>query len=83
MVGGSRRFLTITCRILNKGIYQAIDAGITKLVTAVNVDCKFFEIRTTISDQYWKPKLYPIKSRRDHCKDIRKVLYNLKNTFEA
>jgi len=48
--------------------YQAIDLGITKIVTAVNTQGRFFEVKTPRSDQYWNTKIDTIKSRRDHCK---------------
>ena len=51
----------------DNGIYQAIDLGVTKIVTAVNTEGRFFEVKTPRSDKYWTPKLDSAKSRRDHC----------------
>jgi putative transposase len=48
--------------------YQAIDAGITKIVTCINLKGKIHEVQTPRPDKYWQPKMDKIKSRRDHCK---------------
>lgn len=56
----------------DNGIYQAIDLGITKIVTAINTDGKFFEVKTPRPDNYWNPKIDVAKSRRDHCIGIKK-----------
>ncbi|MGB9927572.1 MAG: RNA-guided endonuclease InsQ/TnpB family protein [Methanosarcina sp.] len=52
----------------DNGLYQANDAGITKIATCINLKGKFHEVRTPRIDKYWNPKLDSIKSRRDHCK---------------
>lgn len=49
-------------------MYQAIDLGITKTVTAVNMQGKFLEVRNPRPDNYWNPQTDAIQSRRDHCK---------------
>ncbi|AKB21753.1 helix-turn-helix domain-containing protein [Methanosarcina sp. WH1] len=36
----------------DKGIYQAIDLGITKIVAAINTEGKFFEVKTPRLDNY-------------------------------
>jgi putative transposase len=51
----------------DNGNYQAIDLGITKIVTAINSEGKFFEVKTPRPDNYWNPKIDAAKSRRDHC----------------
>ena len=33
----------------DNGIYQAIDLGITKIVTAINTEGKFFEVKTPVA----------------------------------
>ena len=55
----------------DNGLYQAIDLGIGKTVTAVNMDAKFFEIKNPRSDLYWNPIIDEIQSRRDHCKKVK------------
>ena len=52
---------------LDNGLYQAIDPGITKIVTAVNSAGKFFEVKTPRHDKYWNPIIDSLKSKRDHC----------------
>jgi putative transposase len=52
---------------VDNGKMQAIDLGITKIVTAINTEGKFFEVKTPRPDQYWNPKINAAKSRRDHC----------------
>jgi putative transposase len=52
----------------DNGLYQAIDLGITNLVTAINLHGKFVQIRNSRPDLYWKNKIREVQSRRDHCK---------------
>jgi putative transposase len=52
----------------DNGLYQAIDLGIGKTVTAVNMYGMFFEATNPRPDRYWNPILDAIQSRRDHCK---------------
>ncbi|MGB9929753.1 MAG: RNA-guided endonuclease InsQ/TnpB family protein [Methanosarcina sp.] len=51
----------------DNGLYQANDAGITKIATCINLKGRFHEVRTPRIDKYWNPKIDSIKSRRDHC----------------
>ena len=57
-----------TPEYIDNGNYQAIDAGITKIVTCINLKGKIHEVQTPRPDKYWQPKMDKIKSRRDHCK---------------
>lgn len=81
-------FVSVTYEIppekeyVDNGLYQAIDLGITKIVTAVNTQGKFFEIKTPRSDQYWNAKIDSIKSRRDHCKKDSKRWNRLHNRYQ-
>ena len=52
---------------VDNGKIDAIDLGITKIVTSVNTEGEFFEVKTLRPDQYWNPKIDAAKSRRDHC----------------
>lgn len=52
----------------DNGVYQSIDLGITKTVTAVNTAGKFFEVKNPRPDKYWNPVIDSLQSRRDHCK---------------
>ena len=65
----------------DNGLYQAIDLGITKTVTAVNTHGKFLEITTPRPDKYWNPKTDTIKSRKDHCKKNSKRWNRLHKTY--
>jgi len=67
-----RYFIAITYEeeeppYVDNGKYQAIDLGVTKLVTAVNSAGKFFEVKNKRPDKYWTPKTKEIQSRRDRC----------------
>lgn len=53
---------------VDNGLYQAIDLGITNIITAVNSKGKFLQIKNKRPDKYWLPKIRKIQSRRDHCK---------------
>jgi putative transposase len=66
-------FVAITCevpvpRYVDNGLYQAMDLGITTLVSAVNLCGKFIKIQNRRSDLYWQKKLREVQSRRDHCR---------------
>ena len=53
---------------VDNGRYQAIDLGVINLVTAVNQQGRFIQIRNRRPDLYWKNKLREVQSRRDHCR---------------
>ncbi|MFX0079151.1 MAG: RNA-guided endonuclease InsQ/TnpB family protein [Candidatus Hermodarchaeota archaeon] len=59
--------LTVTSYVDN-GQYQAIDLGVINLVTAVNLQGKFVQIRNRRPDLFWKDKIREVQSRRDHCR---------------
>ena len=66
-------FVSITYEIqepeyIDNGKYQAIDLGISNIVSAVNLDGKFIQIKNRRADLYWKKKLEEVQSKRDHCK---------------
>jgi putative transposase len=53
---------------VDNGLYQAIDLGVDKIVTAVNSQGKFLEVKNQRPDKYWQPITGQLQSRRDHCK---------------
>ena len=53
---------------MDNGKYQAIDLGISNIISAVNLHSKFIQIKNRRSDLYWKKKLKEVQSKRDHCK---------------
>lgn len=53
---------------VDNGLYQAIDLGVDKIVTAVNSQGKFLEVKNQRPDKYWQPIISQLQSRRDHCK---------------
>jgi len=57
--------------------YQAIDLGITKMVTAVNSKGRFLEVRTPRPDKYWTPTISKLQNRRDYCKEYSRNWYKL------
>ncbi len=70
---GEEFYLSIVREVPEKlyydnGLYQAVDLGINKTVTAVNMHGKFFESWNPRPDKYWNPKTDTIQSRRDHCR---------------
>jgi len=69
----SQYFVTITYELeeplyVNNDRYQAIDLGITHLVTAVNSQGKFLVVKNQRPDKYWNPKIAEVQSRKDRCK---------------
>jgi putative transposase len=61
-----------TPEYFDNGLYQANDAGITKIVTCINLKGKIHEVITPRIDKYWNPKIDSIKSRRDHCIGVKR-----------
>ena len=66
-------FVSITYEIkepeyVDNGKYQAIDFGVSNIVSAVNLDGKFVQIKNRRADLYWKKKLQEVQSKRDRCK---------------
>jgi putative transposase len=57
-----------TKEYVDNGKYLAIDIGVSNIVTAVNTDGKFIQIKNKRVDKYWQPKIEKLQSRRDHCK---------------
>jgi len=53
---------------VDNGLYQAIDLGVNKIVTAVNSHGKFLDVKNQRPDKYWQPTIEQLQSRRDHCK---------------
>ncbi len=62
------RFEMRITKYVDNGRYQAIDLGVINLVTAVNLQGRFLQIRNRRPDLYWKDKLRQVQSKRDHCK---------------
>ncbi len=60
--------IAVITKYVDNNKYQAIDLCISKTVTAINSDCKFFESINPRPDKYWNKKIDAAKSRRDHCK---------------
>jgi len=70
---GEDFYLSIVCEKEEKpytdnGLYQAIDLGVDKIVTAVNSQGKFLEVKNQRPDKYWQPIIEQLQSRRDHCR---------------
>jgi putative transposase len=57
-----------TKEYVDNGKYLAIDLGVSNIVTAVNTDGKFLQIKNNRADKYWQPKIEELQSRRDRCK---------------
>lgn len=73
----NRWFISITYEVQalkykDNGLYQAIDLGVSNIVSAVNLHSKFIQIKNKRADLYWKKKIESIQSRRDHCKKYSK-----------
>jgi putative transposase len=69
----NRWFVTITMErqaptYVDNGLYQAIDLGIINIVTAVNLQGKFLQIKNRRPDCFWREKIREVQSKRDHCK---------------
>jgi len=69
-----RWFLSFNCEIsplkpyYDNKLYQAIDLGIHNIVSAVNLQSKFIQIKNKRPDLYWRKKIAKVESKRDHCK---------------
>ncbi|MHA1112185.1 MAG: RNA-guided endonuclease InsQ/TnpB family protein [Promethearchaeota archaeon] len=52
----------------DNGFYQAIDLGVSNLVSGINLHMKSIQIKNRRADKYWKKKTEEVQSKRDHCK---------------
>ncbi len=48
-------------------LYQAIDLGISNIVSASNLQSKLIQVRNKRPEKFWNPKIDEVKSKRDHC----------------
>ena len=86
----NRYFVTITYELeeppyVDNDRYQAIDLGITHLVTAINSQGKFLVVKNQRPDKYWNPTIARIQARRDRCKKFSnrwKLLNKIKRKYE-
>ena len=70
---------------VDNGKYQAIDLGITNIVTAVNTAGKFLVVNNQRPDKYWNPKIAEVQARRDRCKKYSrrwKLFNSIKRKYE-
>ena len=72
-----RWFISISYQVqeieyVDNGKYQAIDLGISNIVSAVNSDSKFVQIKNRRADLFWKNKVAEVQSKRDHCRKYSK-----------
>ncbi len=68
-------FVSFNCHMelpayFDNGLYQAFDAGIQNLVSAVNSQGKFLQIPNRRPDKYWRRKLAAVQTKRDRCKQF-------------
>jgi putative transposase len=54
----------------DNGLYQAFDAGISNIVSAINSQGKFLQIKNRRPDKYWRKKIAEVQAKRDHCKQF-------------
>ena len=86
----TRYFVSITYQVeeppyVDNGRYQAIDLGVTHIVTAVNSQGKFLVVDNQRPDKYWNPKIARIQARRDSCKKFSnrwKLFNRIKHKYE-
>jgi putative transposase len=86
----NRYFVTITYEVeappyVDNGRYQAIDLGVTHIVTAVNSQGKFLVVNNQRPDRYWNPKIAKVQSRLDRCKKFSnrwKLFNHIKHKYE-
>ncbi len=52
----------------DNGLYQAIDLGVSNLVSAVNLHMKSTQVKNRRADRFWRIKIQEVQSKRDHCK---------------
>jgi len=81
-----RWFISITFEIEepeyhDNGLYQALDLGITNLVSGVNLYGKFIQVKNKRADLYWRRKMEEVQSKRDHCKKYSKRWKKYNNKF--
>ncbi|MFP4654474.1 MAG: RNA-guided endonuclease InsQ/TnpB family protein [Methanohalobium sp.] len=68
-------------RYSDNKIYQAIDLGVSKTVTAINTKGKFFESITPRPEIYWGPVLDSLSNRIENCKENSRKQRKLINKY--
>ena len=68
-------FVSFNCQVevfayYDNGLYQAFDSGIENIVSAVNSQGKFLQIKNRRLDKYWRPKIAAVMAKRDRCKQF-------------
>ena len=66
-------FVSFNCQVkvleyYDNGLYQAFDTGINNIVSAVNSQGKFLQIKNRRPEKYWRPKIAAVMAKRDRCK---------------
>ncbi len=69
----NRWFVSFNCLVelppyFDNELYQAFDAGIHNIVSAVNSQGKFLQIPNRRPEKYWRRKFATVQTKRDHCK---------------
>ena len=60
--------------------YITIDLSITKIVTAINNDGKFFEVKAPRPDNYWNPKVDKLNQEEIIVLVLKKLLQKVRHT---
>ena len=68
-------FVSFNCQVkvleyYDNGLYQAFDTGIENIVSAVNSQGKFLQIKNRRPEKYWRPKIAAVMAKRDRCKQF-------------
>ena len=72
--------MSFNCQVVvpeyyDNGMYQAFDAGIDNIVSAINSQGKFLQIKNRRPDKYWRKKIAKVQSKRDQCKQFSRKWY--------
>ena len=73
-------YVSFNCQVkvseyYDNGLYQAFDAGINNIVSAINSQGKFLQIKNHRPDKYWRKNIAEIQSKRDQCKQFSRKWY--------
>jgi putative transposase len=68
-------FVSFNCQVeiftyYDNGLYQAFDTGIEKIISAINSQGNFLQMKNRRPEKYWRPKMIAVMTKRDRCQKL-------------
>ncbi len=68
-------FVSFNCQVevftyYDNGLYQTFDTGIENIVSALNSQGHFLQLKNRRPEKYWRPKMAAVMAKRDRCQQF-------------